>query len=73
MGKEVGIRARAKESEKSETRRDDDPPLASNWSPFAGHDARGCKNSEHRRRGSHCVVMSAVDDGGESIAASTRE
>jgi len=56
MGKEVGVRARTEESEKGETRRDNDPPLASDRAPVTGHDSRGREDSdgtEHRRRGSH--------------------
>ena len=76
MGKEVRIWARAKEPEEGETRCDNYPALACDWEPATGHDLRGRQDSdgtEHRRRSSHRIVVSAGGDGGEGVTADSGE
>ena len=76
MSEEVGVRACAKESEQGEACRDNHPPRARSWAPSKGHGSRGREDAdgaEHRCRGSHQVVVSAVGDGGKGVAADASE
>ena len=50
MGKEVGVRTRAKQSEKGETRCDNYSPLARDYAPFTRHDSCGREDSDAGRK-----------------------
>jgi hypothetical protein len=76
MREEVRVWARAKERKQGEAGRRDHPPLTRGLAPSAGHDSRSREDSdgtEHCRRGADRVVMEAVDDGRESVAAGAGE
>ena len=76
MGQEVRARARPEQSEQGQTRGDHDPSLARHRTPALGHDLCGRQDSDGAEQGgrrSHRVVVSAVDDGGEGVAADSGE